>query len=56
MQKMCDRITADEEKHLIANMSDQGWKLVSNLEGLEGQVDLIFIVNLRKKEKAYKGI
>ena len=48
-----DRIAADEEKHLIAKTSDPCWKFVSNLEGLEGQVGRISVVNLRAQEKAF---
>ena len=38
---------------MIANTSDLGWKVVSNLEGLEGQVGRISMVNLKAQEKAY---
>ena len=40
-----DRIAADKEKHLIAKHSDSSWRLVSNLEGLEGQVGRISMIN-----------
>ena len=36
VQSLRDRIGVDEEKHLIAKHSDLGWRLVSNLEELEG--------------------
>ena len=48
-----DRIAADEEKHLIAKHSDLGWRLVSNLEGLEGQVGRISMINLRAQESTF---
>ena len=53
IQSLRDRIAADEEKHLIAKHSDLGWKLVSNLEGLEGQVGRISMINLRAQESAF---
>ena len=55
IQCLCDRIVADEEKHLIAKHSDLGWKLVSNMEGLEGQVGRIsmILINLRAQESAF---
>jgi hypothetical protein len=33
-----DRLAADGEKHLIACVSDYGWKLISSMEGLDGKV------------------
>ena len=53
IQCLRDRIAADEEKHLIAKHSDLGWKLVSNMEGLEGQVGRISMINLRAQESAF---
>ena len=52
-QVLRDRLAADEEKDLIARTSDYGWKLVSNMEGLEGQVGCISMTALRSQEKAY---
>ena len=51
-QSLRDRIAADEEKHLIAKTSDLCQRLVSNLEGLEGQVGRIRMMNLQAQEKA----
>ena len=46
-QSLRDRIVTNEKKHLIAKTSDLGWCLVSNREGLEGQVGRICMVNLQ---------
>ena len=53
VQRLRDRIMADRENHRIAMTSELGWQHVSNLEGLEGQVGCISMVDLRAKEKAY---
>ena len=53
IQCLRDRIAADEEKHLIAKHSDLGWRLVSKMEGLEGQVGRISMINLRTQELAF---
>ena len=53
VQSLRDRIAADEEKHLIAKHSDLGWRLVSNLEGLGGQVGRTRMINLCARESAF---
>ena len=53
VQVLHDRLAADGEKHLIARTSDYGWKLVSSMEGLEGQVGRISMTASRSQEKAY---
>ena len=53
VQVLCDSLAADGEKHLIARTSDYGWRLVSSMEGLEGQVGRISMTTLRSQEKAY---
>ena len=52
-QVLRDRLAADEEKHLMAQTLDYGWTLVSNMDGLEGQVGRISMTALRSQEKAY---
>ena len=48
VQVLRDRLAADGEKHLIAKTSEFGWRLVSSMEGLEGQVGRISMTTLRK--------
>jgi hypothetical protein len=53
VQELRDRIATDRSKHLIAKTSSLGWRFVSSLESLEGQVGHISMVQLRSQEKAY---
>jgi uncharacterized membrane protein YgcG len=52
VQELLDRIAADHSKHLIAKTS-LGWRFVSSLESLEGQVGHFSMVQLRSQEKAF---
>ena len=53
VQELRDRISADRSKHLIAKTSSLGWRFVSSLESLEGQVGHISMAQLRSQEKAF---
>jgi hypothetical protein len=53
VQTFRDQLAADGEKHLIARVSNYGWKLVSSMEGLDGKVGPISMTQLRFQEKAF---
>ena len=52
-ETMKSKISANSDKHTIARISALGWKLVSGIEELEGDLSGISMVDLRSKETAY---
>ena len=52
-ESMKSKISANSDKHTIARISALGWKLVSGIEELEGDLSGISMVDLRSKETAY---
>ena len=53
VQELRNRIISDKSKHLVAKTSPLGWRFVSSLEALEGQVGHISMQQLRSQEKAF---
>jgi hypothetical protein len=52
-ETMKTKINANSDKHTIARISQLGWKLVSGIEELEGDLGGISMVDLRAKETSH---